>query len=235
MRRQVKDVMTKTVVVVATETPFKEIARRLSEYRVAALPVVDARDRVVGIVSEADLLLKEEDPVPTRRRLFESRRAGTERRKAGGVKASDVMTSPAVTIGPDAPLAVAAKQMHEGGFRSLPVVDEDGRVLGIVSRRDLLVAFLRPDDEIRDEIEEGILRDSLWLPTTAIDVTVEEGVVTLEGRIERSSMIPVVLRMIHGVDGVVHVVERLGYEFDDTNIHPYVPAPWGVVPPASRW
>jgi CBS domain-containing protein len=140
-----------------------------------------------------------------------------------------------VTIGPDAPLALAAKWMHEGGYRSLPVVDDLGRVLGIVSRRDLLRAFLRPDDEIAEEIEEEILRDSLWLPSTAIEVRVHEGVATLEGRVDRASMIPIVVRMVRGVDGVVQVVERLGYEFDDTHVRPYLPTPPGVVPRASRW
>jgi CBS domain-containing protein len=235
MRRKVKDVMTTTVAVVAADTPFKEVARRLSEHRVAALPVVDARDRSIGIVSEADLLLKEEHPAPSRRRLLEGPRSAAERRKAAGSNAGDIMSSPVVTISPDAPLAAAAKRMHEGGYRSLPVVDDDGKLVGIVARRDLLRAFLRPDDQIRDEIEEEILRNTLWLDPTAVTVSVDEGVVTLEGRLDRASTIPIVVRMVYGVDGVVRVVDRLAYEFDDTEVRAYAPTPSGVAPYGTRW
>lgn len=234
MRRVVKDVMSKTVAVVTADTPFKEIARRLSEHRVAALPVVDARDQVIGIVSEADLLLKEEHPQPERHRLLERGQKTAERDKAAGVRARDVMSSPAVTIGPDAPLADAARRMHEGGFRSLPVVDETGRVLGIVARRDLLRAFLRPDREIREEIEDEILRDHLWIGSDTVTVRVEDGVVELRGRVDRATAASIIVRMVYGVEGVVRVVDELSSEFDDIDARPYFPAPWGVVPYGAR-
>ncbi len=234
MRRVVKDVMSKTVAVVTADTPFKEIARRLAEHRVAALPVVDARDRVVGIVSEADLLLKEEHPEPEPHRLLERRRRAAERDKAAGVKGRDVMSSPAVTIGPDAPLADAARRMHEGGFRSLPVVDETGRVLGIVARRDLLRAFLRPDREIQEEIEDEIVRDQLWIDPEAVTVSVADGVVELRGRVDRASMASMLVRMVYGVEGVVRVVDGLSSEFDDIDARPYFPAPWGLISYGAR-
>jgi CBS domain-containing protein len=144
------------------------------------------------------------------------------------------MSSPAVTIGPEAPLADAARRMHEGGFRSLPVVDEAGRVLGIVARRDLLRAFLRPDREIREEIEDEILRDRLWIGSDEVAVSVEDGVVELSGRVDRASMIAILVRMVYGVEGVVRVVDRLAFEFDDTETRPYFPAPRGVVPYGAR-
>ena len=231
MRRKVQDVMTRTVAVVAADTPFKEVARRLAEHRVAALPVIDARDRAIGIASEADLLVKEEHIGLDRRR----RRATAEDlRKSTATTAREVMTSPAVTIGPDAPLADAARVMHERGFRSLPVVDADGRVIGIVARRDLLKAFLRPDLEIRTEIEDEIIRDEMWLEPGRVRVQVEQGVVALQGQVERASLIPILVRLAEGVDGVVRVEARLTFELDDIEVRPVASAPWGVVPYATR-
>jgi len=231
VRRKVQDVMTRTVAVVAADTPFKEVARRLAEHRVAALPVIDARDRAIGIVSEADLLVKEEHIGLDRRR----RRATAEDlRKSTATTAREVMTSPAVTIGPDAPLADAARVMHERGFRSLPVVDADGRVIGIVARRDLLKAFLRPDLEIRTEIEDEIIRDEMWLEPGRVRVQVEQGVVALQGQVERASLIPILVRLAEGVDGVVRVEARLTFELDDIEVRPVASAPWGVVPYATR-
>jgi len=230
----VKDVMTTTVAVVTTETPFKEIARRLAEHRVAALPVIDAREHVVGVVSEADLLLKEEHPEPRLGRPFEGRRRASERRKASGALARDLMTAPAVTVGPDAPLAEAARLMHEHGYRSLPVVDATERVVGIVARRDLLRAFLRPDQEIQEEIEDQVILESLWIDPQSVTVSVEQGVVTLSGQLEPSSLIPILVRMTYGVDGVVRVENHLTADFDDTDIRPYIPAPWGVLPYGAR-
>jgi len=230
----VKDVMTTTVAVVTTETPFKEIARRLAEHRVAALPVIDAREHVVGVVSEADLLLKEEHPEPRLGRPFEGRRRASERRKASGALARDLMTAPAVTVGPDAPLAEAARLMHEHGYRSLPVVDATERVVGIVARRDLLRAFLRPDHEIQEEIEDQVILESLWIDPQSVTVSVEQGVVTLSGQLEPSSLIPILVRMTYGVDGVVRVENHLTADFDDTDIRPYIPAPWGVLPYGAR-
>jgi len=231
VRRKVRDVMTRTVAVVAADTPFKEVARRLAEHRVAALPVIDARDRAIGIVSEADLLVKEEHIGLDRR----GRRATAEDlRKSTATTAREVMTSPAVTIGPDAPLADAARVMHERGFRSLPVVDADGRVIGIVARRDLLKAFLRPDLEIRTEIEDEIIRDEMWLEPGRVRVQVEQGVVALQGQVERASLIPILVRLAEGVDGVVRVEARLTFELDDVEVRPVASAPWGVVPYATR-
>ena len=231
MRRKVKDVMTRTVAVVAADTPFKEVARRLAEHRVAALPVIDARDRAIGIVSEADLLVKEEHIGLDRR----GRRATAEDlRKSTATTAREVMTSPAVTIGPDAPLADAARVMHERGFRSLPVVDADGRVIGIVARRDLLKAFLRTDLEIRAEIDDEIIRDQMWLEPGRVRVQVEQGVVALQGQVERASLIPILVRLAEGVDGVVRVEARLTFELDDIEVRPVASAPWGVVPYATR-
>jgi CBS-domain-containing membrane protein len=221
--------MTGTVAVVTADTPFKVVARRLAEHRVAALPVVDARDRAIGIVSEADLLVKEEHLEHDR-----SRRRDPDRAKAAGTTAGEIMSTPVVTVGPETTLGDAARLMHLHGFRSMPVVDLDGRVVGIVARRDLLKAFLRPDADIHDEIVEEIVRDAMWLEPDTVRVTVDQGVVVLDGQLERASLVPVLVRLAEGVDGVVRVESHLSFDFDDIGIRPVAAAPWGVVPYGTR-
>jgi predicted transcriptional regulator len=185
------------------------------------------------MVSEADLLLKEEATVaPTARRRQRGRVARLEARKSAGTTAMELMTSPAVTVTPDDPLGVAARRMHEGGYRSMPVVNAEGRIIGIVSRRDLLRAFLRPDESILREIEDEVLPSVLEVEPGAVSVSVKEGVVSLRGQVERASMIPILIRLVHGVDGVVQVYEHLTFGFDDTHLRPDIRTPWGVVPRA---
>ena len=149
MHSLVKDLMTTPVVTVAPEIPFKEIVACLAEHRVSAVPVVDDSRRVLGVVSEADLLLKEEFPEgPAGGRLFQGRRHRMDRAKAAGDTAVELMTAPAITIGPDATVAEAARLQHRHQIKRLPVVDPAGPLLGIVSRADLLKVFLRADAEI---------------------------------------------------------------------------------------
>jgi CBS domain-containing protein len=216
MNSLVRDMMTTEVVTVEPSTPFKEIVARLAGRRVSAVPVVDADGRVLGVVSEADLLLKEEYPdaeqdVP----LVWTRRRRIERKKAAGTCARDLMTAPPVTVPPTATVAEAARRMHAAGVKRLPVVDGDGRLPGIVSRADLLRVFARPDDAIRREIvDEVILRDLMMDPSRFF-VRVEDGVVVLEGAVERRTLVPFVLHAVRGVEGVVRVEDRLTYDVDD--------------------
>jgi CBS-domain-containing membrane protein len=237
MGRRVEDVMTKSVAVVRDSAPFKEILGIMHARRVSALPVVDDEDRLVGIVSEADLLLKEEyadahedADLP----LFERRARRIEREKAAGTVASELMTTPVITIGPSATLAEAARLMHEEGVKRLPVVDAKGRVAGIVSRADLLKVFLRRDDEIRTEVIEEVIQDKLFIDPDTIKVNVETGLVTLDGRVEQRSLIPILVAMVRGVDGVVGVESRLQYEVDDVTLRPEVMGPWGLLPYSLR-
>jgi CBS domain-containing protein len=226
--------MTTTVAVVSADTPFKEIAKRLAEHRVAALPVVDAQYRAIGMVSEADLLLKEEHPQPEYPHRLSSRRMRHELERAEGVTAKGVMSSPAVTVAPDATLAEAARAMHAGGFRSMPVVDADGVVVGIVARRDLLQVFLRPDEDIRREIAGDVMVERMWIDPDRATASVKNGVVTLRGQLERASTIPILVRMVYGVEGVVYVVNLLSAAFDDSHVRSASAAPWGVVPHGAR-
>jgi CBS domain-containing protein len=227
MHSLVKDLMTTQVVTVGPGTPFKEIVARLAEHRVSAVPVVDDDGLVLGVVSEADLLLKEEfsDPdqdIP----LFWTRRRRLERAKAAGSTARDLMTVAVASISPDATVPEAARRMHTAGVKRLPVVGEGGRLAGIVSRSDLLKVFNRSDEDIHREILDEVIVREFVLDPGRFFITVHDGVVVLEGRVERLSVLPWVVRAVHGVEGVVRVENRLSYDVDDIDVGPLLPYPW---------
>lgn len=229
---RVADVMTVDVVTVREDTPYRDIVDTLHEHRVSAAPVVDADGQVVGVVSEADLLHKiERLGEEHERRIFVSRRYKEAQAKAHGVLARDLMSAPAVTIAPDTPLIAAAKRLDEAKVKRLPVVDEQGRLVGIVARSDLLRVYLRPDREIEEEIREEVLRRTLWVEPGQIEVTVRDGVVTLTGRADRRSTAELAVKFTQSVAGVVDVVDRLDFEFDDRKLagaSHYGPNPWGM-------
>jgi CBS domain-containing protein len=231
MKRTVADVMTREVVVVHPQTPFKEIVRRMHEARVSALPVLDDDGRLVGIVSEADLILKEDPELDETARLFEGRHRRSDRQKAAGLFARELMTQPVVTIGPSESLGEAARLMHRRQVKRLPVVDQDGRLVGILARSDLLTVFLREDAEIEREVREDVIRRTLWIDPDTVRVSVREGVVRIEGQLERRSLIPVLERLVSSVDGVVGVELALSYQVDDTVSAPEIPLPWTAVGP----
>ena len=219
MGRRVREVMTQDVVTVDEHAPFKDVATLIAERRVSAVPVLDREGRVLGIVSEADLLLKEEFPEGSAsRRLFQGRRQRIDRAKAAGDTAAELMTAPAVTVGPDASVAEAARLLDRHGIKRLPVVDPAGPLLGIVSRADLLKVFLRPDADIAAEIRLQVLMLGMWMDPDTVVVDVRDGVVTLTGQLERRSLIPITVSLVRGLDGVVDVVDRLTFEVDDKTI-----------------
>ena len=201
----VNDVMTRDVVRVGPDVGYAEIVAKLIEHGVSALPVVDDAGRLLGVVSEADLLPR-----------VEATAGQATRRKAHGMHASELMTKPAVTIGPDEPVAAAARVLEAARVKRLPVVDADGRLIGIVSRRDLLRMYTRPDDEIRADITETVLRRDLWIDPTTVDVRVVDGIATLEGRVETRSLAGIAVRLTASVPGVVSVVDRLRWVEDDS-------------------
>ncbi|MGZ8595817.1 MAG: CBS domain-containing protein [Actinomycetota bacterium] len=215
--------MTRTVVTAPEEAPFKELVQVMREYRVSALPIVDADGSIVGVVSEADLLLKEAPDILTPH-VFEGKVHREERRKAEGKVARDLMTRPAITIGPDAPVTEAAKMMHERHVKRLPVVDELGRIAGVVSRVDLLADYLRDDAEILEDVRTILYRE-LLIEEHAVTATVDQGVVRLEGQLERRTMVPSIWDRVRSVEGVVGIDERLSWQLDDTVI-PVSPVPW---------
>lgn len=215
--QRVKDVMTPEVVVVAPDCGFKHIVDVLADFKVSAVPVAE-NGTVIGVVSEADLLHKVEfggavEPA----RLFERRTHRTAREKAAGETARDLMTSPVVTVDPDASIGSAARLMEQHHIKRLPVVDPaTGQLVGIVARRDLLRRYLRPDAEIRREIVDDVLLRTMWVDPTDITVTVEEGMVTLTGRLDRRSTAQIATRLARGIDGVVGITDNLSWRFDDT-------------------
>ena len=211
MNATVKDVMTTEVVAVRRETTFKEMAAVLRRYRVSALPVVDDAGRVIGVVSEADLLAKEAlaDPGVAAELLRHQ-----DIRKAQGLTAGDLMTRPAVTAAPGDPVEQAARMMHFMRVKRLPVIDSGGQLVGIVSRSDVLAVFDRPDEDIRKDIVDTILRHEFLIDPRTFSVTVESGVVTMEGCPETAALGHALVRKARHVPGVVAVRDRLSYSDD---------------------
>ncbi|MEU6776612.1 CBS domain-containing protein [Streptomyces sp. NPDC046759] len=207
----VSDVMTTPAVAVGRDAPFKEIARVMDERHVSALPVVSRAGRVVGVVSEADLLPKEEfrDRRPTR---SERMRLRSDLAKAEGVIAEEVMSTPAVTVHPDDTLARAARLMAVHHVKRLPVVDAEDGLRGIVSRGDLLSIFLRSDEDIEEEVRRTVVSYLFPAHAHAIDVSVRDGVVGLRGPVHDTSLIWVAERLVNGLEGVVGVESQLGGE-----------------------
>ncbi|WP_128381366.1 CBS domain-containing protein [Streptomyces cavernae] len=200
----VSDVMTHTVAAVGRGAAFKEIVRTMQERKVSALPVIEGAGRVVGVVSEADLLLKEEFRDSDPDRATQLRRL-PDLAKAGAMTAEELMTSPALTTRPDATLAQAARTMAHAKVKRLPVVDASGLLQGIVSRADLLKVFLRDDEEIAEEVRREVVSYLFPPPESAVRVAVRDGVVTLRGRIRDASLVPVAARLVRAVEGVVDV------------------------------
>ena len=186
MSATVRDVMTTRVVAVRRDASFKEMAAMLRSSRISAFPVVDDARRVIGVVSAGDLLVKEAVQADGTS-LIAALRHFREDDKAAGITAGDLMTSPAVTIGPDATVEEAARRMYDRKVKRLPVVTKAGLLVGIVSRVDVLAVFDRPDGEIRLEVIRQVLPDVLSRPADGIDVTVKDGIVTVTGPGSRRS------------------------------------------------
>ncbi|MFE7894725.1 CBS domain-containing protein [Streptomyces sp. NPDC057412] len=218
--RTVSDLMTTSVVKVHRSTGFKDIAKLLAEYDVTAVPVVDDEDQVVGVVSEADLLRKEAAQLDPAGLLPVLRPAPADRTKAEATTAEGLMSGPAVTARPQWTAVEAAQVMERHHVKRLPVVDETGRLLGLISRADLLRVFLRGDAAIREEITGEVLLRTLGIAPGAIAVRVVDGRVSLKGTVERASLVPLVVRLCRGVDGVVDVSAELRHRVDDTDAVP---------------
>lgn len=211
MPKTVADVMSGSVVAVRPTAGFKEIVTLMRQHNVSAVPVVDPPGHLIGIVSEADLLLKEV-PVtgsPVASILATGRRG--EHARAAGVTAAEVMTSAVVTIRKDAPVTEAARLMHDQRVKRLPVVEGDGHLVGIVSRVDLLSVFDRPDHQVRDQIRTDVIAGEFKLDPGAFDVTVRSGIVTVGGPVDTRETAMRLLDAIRHSDGVVDLRDRLSY------------------------
>ncbi|MEU3492045.1 CBS domain-containing protein [Kitasatospora cineracea] len=214
--RSVGQLMTRPVVSVRPGTGFKEIARLLAEHDITAVPVLDAEDRPVGVVSEADLMLGQcarEDPSGM---LLAPRLTSEQAARSRATTAGGLMSRPALCCRPEWTAVEAARRMQQAHLKRLPVVDEAGRLIGIVSRSDLLRVFLRQDRAIREEIRHDVLDRAMGLSPDGLGVTVEDGRVTLTGTVQRRSLVGVLERLCRSVDGVVDVTVRLDHREDDT-------------------
>jgi CBS-domain-containing membrane protein len=211
MNATVKDVMTAEVVAVRRDTTFKELAAALRQHRVSAFPVIDDHQKVIGVVSEADMLAKEAmaEPGVVAELLHHS-----DVRKAEGVTVGSLMTHQVVTVSPDDSIEQAARMMHFLKVRQLPVVNAGGELVGIVSRSDLLSVFDRPDEDIRKDIVDTMLLHEFLVDPRQFRVTVEGGVVTLEGTPETTALGRALVRKARHVPGVVAVRDRLAYSDD---------------------
>ncbi|MGW7459465.1 CBS domain-containing protein [Streptomyces sp. NPDC054797] len=200
----VNDVMTKTVVAVAPGAEFKEIVTAMKRWKVTAVPVIEGEGRVVGVVSEADLLPKEEFHEHRPGLIEQMYRLG-DTAKAGLTRAKDLMTAPVVTVHPDDTLPRAARLMAHHHVKRLPVVDADGTLKGIVSRADLLKVFLRSDEELAVEVRRDVVDRLFPVSHRSVRVGVTSGVVTLSGEVRDRGRIPVAARLAQAVEGVVSV------------------------------
>ncbi len=210
MRTTVGEVMTRRVVALREDADYKDIVTALRRYRVSACPVIDEGGRVIGLVSEADLLYKQTDPaMPTGLHRLNWRLH--EQTKATAVTAAELMTAPAVVIVPSAPVATAAKIMQEQLLKRLPVVDSDGCLIGIVTRSDVLSVFERSDADIWDEVIKVLVDEECALDPGSFDITVRSGVVTLGGLIDQRETALKLLGRVRNTEGVVGVRDRLSY------------------------
>lgn len=231
----VGEVMTREVVQARRQTTFKDLVRLLDRHRIGGVPIVDADDKVVGVISATDLVSGQADRADQRVRL-PGRRPPVRVPADGapGLVAAELMSSPAVTVHPEQLVPEAARMMERHRIERLPVVDEEDRLIGIATRRDLLRVFLRTDEEIHRQVIDEVLVGSLGLPSDAVTVSVRDGVVTMQGRLERRSDIPLAIRSAWRVEGAVGVVNGLTYHVDDCHPPRRRPAsgPIGQGPPA---
>lgn len=210
MSATVKDVMTADVVAVRSDTSFKDMVGLLSTSRISALPVLDAAEHVIGVVSEADMLIKEAGQA-SYPGFFTGLRRRRDQEKAAGISAAEVMSSPPIVIRPDEPVQHAARLMYERGVKRLIVVDDPGHLLGIVSRSDVLGVFSRPDEEIRREVAGRVIRHSFRTDPALFGITVQDGIVTMAGRPETAELGQELVEAVRRVDGVVAVHDQLSY------------------------
>lgn len=220
----VRDVMASPVVTVRRETPLKDVARLLINNGVSGVPVVDDAGSVVGVVSEGDFLVKEQGAAEIHHRrlarLFgESSEARAQLEKVEARTAGEAMTSPAITVAPGSAIRDAAALMTRRSVNRLPVVD-DGRLVGIVTRADLLRAYLRSDTELERVVRDDVILRMMWLDPASFDITVRNGEARIVGSVERRSTAEIIEASVRMVPGIVAVHADLGWSTDDRDIRP---------------
>lgn len=225
----VRDVMTRSVLSVRPETPLKDVARMLIDHAISGVPVVNAEGRVLGIVSEADFLIKEQGAEhvhhrPLARIFGESRESQTQMAKLEAATAAEAMTAPPLTIDPTRPMSEAAAIMTTHGVNRLPVVD-DGVLVGIVTRADLVRAYVRTDEDLEKTIREDVLLRILWLDPSTFTVQVRNGIASIRGQVERRSTAAMVEHAIAMVPGIVDILADVSWSLDDSAVQPATRSP----------
>jgi CBS domain-containing protein len=208
---RVKDLMTTNVLTVRPSTPLKEAAALLAERRISGLPVVDDEARVLGVLSEGDILYKEtgaKDKPGLIDRLLSVPPTGLDLKLAAKT-VGEAMSAPALTIGPRRPVTEAALVMIEEGVNRLPVIDDEERLIGIITRADLVRAFVRSDAEIAEEIRDDVFRRTLWLEPDTLQIEVSRGEVRLSGEVETRTDAELIPTFVQRVPGVVGVLSKL--------------------------
>ncbi|WP_460431572.1 CBS domain-containing protein [Amycolatopsis echigonensis] len=209
---RVADVMVRQVVSAGRDTSFRDLVTALLDHRVPAVPVVDPAGRPIGLVTAADVAAKSEfhggaDRLPA----LGGPRHRSRWRKAGARTAGELMTAPAPTIAADAPLHEALRRLADAKSAQLCVVDQEARLVGLMSHRDVLSALLRPDADIQAEAEAAA--------PAGIAVRVADGVVTLTGTVGLRSVAEQAVRRAQCVRGAVAVTDELDFSFDDLTAH----------------
>ena len=224
---KVRDVMARSVVTVDRATPLKDVAGLLVDRRISGVPVLDSDGSVVGVVSEADLLVKEQGPEAIRHRRMarifgDSSESRAQLAKLAAVTAGEAMTAPAVTIESGRPISEAAALMTARKVNRLPVVD-DGRLVGIVTRADLVRAYVRSDHELTETIREEVLLRILWLDPRSFTVTVTDGVASIRGHVQRKSTAEMIVPTVSMVPGIIDVRADVTWAVDDSQYKPSAP------------
>lgn len=224
MMLKVRDVMGRSVITVERETPLKDVAVLLIDRGISGVPVVDTDGAILGVVSEADLLVKEQgaDAVGHRRLarfIGESGESRAQLVKLAALTAGEAMTAPAITIASDRRISEAAAVMTARKVNRLPVVD-DGRLVGIVTRADLVRAYVRSDDQLARTIRDEVLLHILWLDPTLFAVTVTDGRASIAGRVQRRSTAEMIERTVSMVPGIIDVHADVTWEADDSRVEP---------------
>lgn len=220
----VRDVMTQSVISVHPGAPLKEVAQLLVDHRISGLAVVDDEGAVLGVVSEADFLVKEQGAEAVRHRplawlLGESRESRSRLAKLGALTAGEAMTAPAITVSSSCRITQAAAQMTARGVNRLPVVD-DGRLVGIVTRADLVRAYVRTDDELAGTIRDKVLLRILWLDPELFTVVVKDGAASISGHVERRSIAEMIEHAVGMVPGIMSVRADVTWAMDDSRLKP---------------
>ncbi|MEV4281374.1 CBS domain-containing protein [Actinoplanes xinjiangensis] len=219
----VNDVMTPDVVSAGPDTPYRDVVDLLIGRRINAVPIIDQDRRVIGMVSESDLLRKIEFAGEDEPRWFERRRRD-QHHKAVARTAGELMTSPAITLTSGAGVRTAARLLDESGVKQLPIVDASGRLAGIVTRSDLLKEHLRTDDAVHADVRAAVHEVVITENFSAVRTAVERGVVTLAGQVDRWSTKVLLARLVALVPGVVEVVDEVHFDFDDQKLVEPVPS-----------